>query len=595
MLGIQIQLKGEVAFETFSNQEVEYRCDVPTDELGIPYLPLIEILKRDVPSFVLPEHIEVGFARPDGYIDLLRQAGEICSRIPNGKNRIRYLFTNEHFDPETGIHMRSLKSGQIFYAPLHVKDKELETVDRFLKYLTHAGVREKGITGEISCRACELPDSRRKSFSTSELLNYSALNYSLVLLAPTSIDAPYDDGDKTYPYIPGSELREALLAWQTDSCLKAGLPKMRFSNAYIAGKGARLLPVPMCMSVVKLDKEQLRYRLASGKDPDKVEQDVGLDGAFGDRFDQHCMQYVKPVVKRVISSSGVLYDALSEGQVFKGTIYGTDEQLRAAAAWIEKNPFLHLGALREEGYGQAYIVLDDMRESRLPMEVLSTCFDVSCLSHTLLYTDEGMPGTRPEDFLRELEYVTGMPGAFEIVGRYTNVYNDYKNCFGWPGDGPVTRCLKAGSVLRIRTKNGKAADISSILHTFIGENTRDGYGEIMAWPATEVYYRIAKEVVPRIYDINYEPLLRGMHLSARRVHEGLTTLFRYHVMALGMIDAADAAGGKAEEFRVPVEILSILRDRYDPEIDMEILEGWYREGLCRNINSKEKYNDWNPS
>ena len=594
MIGIQIELKGEVAFETYLKQEVEYRCDVPTDALGIPFLPLIEILKRDVPSFSLPENIEVGFARPDGYMDLLQQAREVCSRIPNGKNRIRSLLINEYFDPKTGTHIRSLKSGQVFYAPLQVRDEALEAVARSVKQVTHIGVREKGITGEVSCCVCEMPVSRRKTFFPSKLQNYSALDYSLVLLSPTSMDAPYDDGDKTYPYLPGSELRKALLAWQTDSCLKTGLPEMRFSNAYIARKGVRLLPVPMCMSVVKLDKEQLRYRLASGKDPNKVEQDVGLDGAFSDCFDQHCMQYVKPAVECVTSSSGVLYDALSEGQVFKGTIYGTDEQLRATADWIEKNPFVRFGALREEGYGQAYIVLDDMRENRLPIEVLSTCFDVSCLSHTLLYTDEGMPGTRPEDFLRELEYVTGLPGAFEIVGRYTNVYMDYKSSFDWPGDGPVTRCLKAGSVLRVRTKDGKAADISSILHTFIGENTRDGYGEIMAWPATDVYYRIAKEVIPRNYDIYYEPLLRDMHLSARRVHEGLTELLKHHVTGLGTIDAADAAAGKAEESQVPVEILSVLRNTYDPEIDMEILEEWYREGLC-STNAKEEYDDWNLS
>ncbi len=595
MIGIQIELKGEVAFETHIQLEAEYLCDVPTDELGIPYLPLIEILKRDMPSFILPDDIEVGFARPDGFLDFLRQAGDFCSRITNGKRLIRALFTKEHFDAKTGAHMRSLRSGQMFYAPLHIRDGELEKAARLLEKLTHIGVRKMGITGEISCCVCKLPGSWRKEYSLSNLLNYSALDYSLVLLSPASMDAPYDDGDKTYPYLPGSELRKALLAWQTDSCLTMALPKMRFSNAYIARKSVRLLPVPMCMSVVKLDKEQLRYRLASGKDPNKLEQDVSLDGAFGERFDQHCMQYVKPIIERVTSSDGVLYDALSEGQVFKGTIYGTDEQLRAAAAWMGNNPFLSLGALREEGYGQAYIILDEMRENRLPMEVLSSCFDVTCVSHTLLYTDEGMPGTRPEDLLRELEYVTDLPGILEIDGRYTNVYMDYENHFGWQGDGSVTRCLKAGSILRVRTKDGKAVDISSILHTFIGENTRDGYGEIMTWPATDVYYRVAKEVIPQNYDINHEPLVRGMHLSARRLHKGLTDLLRHHVTALGVIDANEIAEGKTEEVQVPVEILSMFRDTYDPEIDMEILEGWYRDGLYRNANRKEEYDDWNLS
>ena len=581
MTGIRIELIGEVAFETYLELEVGYRCDVPTDELGIPFLPLIEILKREVPSFILPEDIEVGFARPDGYLDLLQQLRELSSLIPNAKNRIRSFFTQEHFDAKTGTHMRSLRSGQLFYAPLHVRTGDMERVVGMLKSLTHIGVREMGITGEISCSICELPDSRRKALPTMELLNYSELDYSVVLLAPASMEAPYNDGDKTYPYIPGSQLRKAFLAWQTDDRLKKGLPEMHFSNAYIARNGTRLLPVPMCMAVVKLDKEQLRYRLASGKDPTKTEQDIRLDGAFGTCFDRHFMQYVKPITERVTSSDGVLYDALSEGQVFKGTIYGPDEQLRAAAAWIGSNPFLRLGALRGEGYGQAYIALDGLREAPLPMEVLSSCFDVCCLSHTLLCTDEGMPGTRPEDLLRELEYVTGQSGAFEIVGKYTNVYTDYANRFNWQGDGPVTRCLQAGSVLRIRTKDGKGADISSILHTFIGENTRDGYGEIMAWPAVDVYYRVAKEVPSKSYDIHFEPLFRDKHLSARRLHKGLEAVLKHSVTTLGEIDAADTEAGNAAEVRVPTEILEVLRDKYDPEIDMKIMEKWYRDGLRR--------------
>ena len=48
MTGIRIELIGEVAFETFLELEVGYRCDVPTDKLGIPFLPLIEILKREM-------------------------------------------------------------------------------------------------------------------------------------------------------------------------------------------------------------------------------------------------------------------------------------------------------------------------------------------------------------------------------------------------------------------------------------------------------------------------------------------------------------------------------------------------------------------
>ena len=229
------------------------------------------------------------------------------------------------------------------------------------------------------------------------------------------------------------------------------------------------------------------------------------------------------------------------------------------------------------------------------MEYMSSCFDVACMSHTLLYNEEGMPGTRAEDLLREIEYVTGLPGAFEIVGRYTNVYMDYANRFDWSGDGPVTRCLKAGSILRVRTKDGKCVDLTPILHTFIGENTRDGYGEIMSWPAANEYYRITKEVLPRIYEMDFANPVRDMHLGAHMVHGILTALLRSRVRALGAVDSADAFGREGTQPPVPIEVLEMLRDRYDPEIAISILESWYRDALRESVNGKEEVYAWNLS
>lgn len=477
-----------------------------------------------------------------------------------------------------------------FYAPLHIQDGDLERLERELKLLSHIGLRTQGITGEVRCRVCEMHQGRGNPLPYPRELNYTSLEYSVVLLAPASIYAPYGDGVKTYTYIPGAEVRKSLLAWQTDGFLKEALPKMRFSNAYIAEKGVRLLPVPMCMSVVKLDREQLRYRLAPGKDPKLTEQDVSLNGAFSTGFTDHYMPYVRPVTERITSSDGRLYDALSGGQVFRGTIYGTSEQLRRTEAWLRSTPFLSFGSLREEGFGQAYLVPEALKEATLQTETLSVCFDVGCMSHTLLYNKQGMTGTRPEGFLEELEWVTGRCGAFAIVGCYTNICMDYANRFGWTGDGPVTRCLKMGSVLRLRTKDGKAVDIFAILHTFIGESTRDGYGEIMAWPAADVYYRVTKKLMPRKYDIVIETRVRELHLGARWVHAELTELLKRQATALGLLDSADPE--ERAQAQISSELLEELRDAYDPEIEMKVLEDCYREGLRENAGNRGAADAW---
>lgn len=358
MKGIKIQCIGEVAFESYFQPEEGYRCDVPTDALGIPFLPLFEILKRDLPSFSSFSGVELGFARPDGYLEILQSAGKICAQIPNGKSRIKMFYTREHFDTETGIRLRSLRSGLTFFAPLHVRDEDLERLERELKLLTHIGLRAKGISGEVRCRVCE------------------------------------------------------------------------------------------------------------------------------------------------------------------------------------------------------------MRQGR----------------------------ANPRPFPEGLEWATGQRGAFEIVGCYTDICMDYANRFGWAGDGPVTRCLKMGSVLRIRTKDGKAANISPILHSFIGESTRDGYGEIMAWPAANVYYRVTKELMPGKYDIVPETRVRDLHLGARWVHAELTELLKRKAAALGLLDSADPE--ERAQAQTPFELLEELRDAYDPEIEMKVLENCYREGLRTNAGNREAADAW---
>jgi len=46
---IRIELVGEAAFEAHMKMDEGYRCDVPTDDLGIPYLPMAELVKEQVP------------------------------------------------------------------------------------------------------------------------------------------------------------------------------------------------------------------------------------------------------------------------------------------------------------------------------------------------------------------------------------------------------------------------------------------------------------------------------------------------------------------------------------------------------------------
>lgn len=578
MYGIQIKIIGEIAFESRIKLSAGYLCDIPVDQLGIPYLPLAEIL-RDSELYAAVPDVRIGFARPDGYLGLIREADQLVRRIPNGAEQIRAHYTNDRFLRDRGIRVRSLKSGQTFYAPIHLREKDLTAVREQIRNIKRIGISRNEITGAVECSLCEMEKEYGKERKLSKLLTYSSLQYSLVLLTPTCMYAPFEDEDKTLKYVPGAELRKALSSYLGDDSLARELREMRFSNAYISEHGKRLLPVPLCMSVVKLDKEQLRYRLAPGKDPGRVEQDHQLKGAFSSGFEEHFMQYTVPEAERVTSRSGMLCDALSQGQTFTGTICGTDDRIRRLAEWIRRNPRISIGDLTEEGFGEVYISVSGLCEDAIGAEHLSSSFDVCCLSHTLLLDEEGMQSCRAEDLLSELEYRTGLEGKLEIAGKYTEVYTDYSDRCGWGKDGPVTRCLKMGSVLRIRTKDGRGADISPILHTFIGEDTSDGYGEIMAYPARDGYYRITHENIPRKYEMDIPAAARDLHIGARMVHDVLTAILKSRVRGLALADSGEYAGSGEIGDYIPAELLSVFGDMYDPNLDGEVMEAWYREYL----------------
>lgn len=589
MYGIKIKTIGEIAFESRIKLSAGYRCDIPVDQLGIPYLPLAEILRDSALCEAVPG-IRVGFARPDGYLGIIREAEQLVRRIPNGAEEIRAHYTNDRFFKDRGIRIRSLKSGQTFYAPLHCREKDLKTAEELIRGITRIGISGEEITGEVTCSLCDMEKEYGREQASSKLLSYRSLRYSLLLLTPTCFYAPFEDEEKTLKYVPGADLRKALLGYMTDDILAKSLPEMRFSNAYISRHGKRLLPVPLCASVVKLDKEQLRYRLAPGKDPDRVEQDLQMKGAFSEGFEGHFMQYTTPEAERITSRSGMLYDALSQGQTFAGKIYGTDAQIRSLAEWIRRNPRINIGDLTGEGFGEVYISVSGMDEDAISTEHLASCFDVCCLSHTLLLNEEGMPGCRAEDLLDELEYRAGLAGRLEIAGKYTEVYTDYSARCGLEKDGPVTRKLKMGSVLRVRTKDGRGADISPILHTFIGEDTADGYGEIMAYPARDRYYRITHEEIPCKYETDIPIAVRDLHIGARMVHDVLTAILKSRVRGLAITDLGEYSGSGNIGDYTPAELLSVLGGIYDPNLDVKVMEAWYREYLKED----EEY-AWNKS
>ncbi len=572
MAEIRIRLIGNVEFENDMKLSEGFRCDIPVDQMGIPRVPIARLL----PASVVRGR-QVGFAFPEGYLDIARQAERLARLRRDVVPLVTACFTAKKRLPETGEWIRYLKAGQDFYASVEV-GPDRAAFERALQSVSHIGICMEGISGEVACSLWEEAQDGVQWEPPAEGVIRDRLEYSVMPVTPLCIHAPYEDGPSTITYVPGMVFRDALEALCDDE-MKARLRRMRFSNAYISDGHTRLLPLPLCMSLVKLDKRQLHYRLSPGKDPGRVEQDVGIGDAYARSFENRLTVYTKPETERITSRDGITVDALSCGQMFRGTVYGSDADLKALFALLKAHQHMALGSLTREGFGEVRIGAARLAEAEIGAEVLARRFDVSCLSHALILNSRGMQDTSAEGFLEEVERVLNAPGRLRIVGKYMSVYMDYSWNPRWQQDGMVSRCLAKGSVMRLETADGQPMDIAPLLHAFIGERTRDGYGEIMAYPARDGYYRAAEQRVPEKYGLEYPATYRSVNITMERFRRVLEMMLQKKIWSLAVVDQGDAQGREGAGSMLPLELLREIRDCFDPYVSDEKLIRWYLDGL----------------
>ena len=253
MTEIRIRLIGNVTFENDMKLSEGFRYDVPVDQMGIPYMPIAKLLPA---SIVRGQH--VGFAFPEGYLGFVQQAEKLVRIRRDIVPLVSACFTDEQQLPTTGEWVRYLRAGQEFYAWVEVGE-DRDAFELALQSVKHIGIRMENISGEVECTLCEREKPKTRWVQSSEGLVHDRLEYSVMPITPMCIYAPYEDGSSTITYVPGMVFRDALEKIADDD-MKVRLRKMTFSNAYISDRGERLLPLPLCMSLVKLDKKQLRYQ-----------------------------------------------------------------------------------------------------------------------------------------------------------------------------------------------------------------------------------------------------------------------------------------------------------------------------------------------
>lgn len=580
---IQIRTIGEVALHSTINSSVGALYDVPVDSLGIPCIPISTLLEEC--GVHLPPDVKIGYAHPTGYMSLVKHANSLNENISNCIPTIRSYFLNERFIPEKMCNIRSLKPGQVLNAYIFFDEKDRDYINKELEKITHIGVTDGQITGEVSLKLTKLDLTDKRTPILHKKCVYTSIDVFYLLLTPTCFYRPYADETMTASFIPGSIICADIMKSLKNESID--WDNLIFSNAYLSAGGRRLLPTPNCVSVIKLDKEQVRYRLAPGKDPRIIEQDKNLYDTYTNEKHDSLLHYTAPEIEYVLSNDSKLYEALSPGQLFLGTIHGPDADIRKIAAYLAKNPLASIGTQKEEGFGEAYRIISRVNEEKIPEKYFQKSFDVCCVSNTMILNEKGLTTCRAEDLLKEIEYVLGVSGKLRLVGRYTEIFHDYTRNLSYDEDRTVVRCFAKGSILRIEVI-GEPIDISPIKHCFIGERTQEGYGEIYSWPAKGEYYRLGEKIVLPKYDVSLSETPRNIVLGAFMATAVITNILKKKVYALAAIDRDEYESGHCVDDLVPVEILEMLRDQYNPLLSIDEMRNWYIDALKGDKSNGQK-------
>ncbi|HBE19302.1 MAG TPA: RAMP superfamily protein [Cyanobacteria bacterium UBA11149] len=380
------------------------------------------------------------------------------------------------------------------------------------------------------------------------------------------------NSDVSYPYIPGSMIRGALISRYLKSPGKQGIDIVadetsrrlffdgttRYLNAYInSQEGQRSLPTLLCWRKEKgkelkdiKDKIDV-YDLSVSKDNDlqspkslsepfwiedgknirlySVDRRINIHNLRDRRKGRSASDKLDPQTRLIEERDGEIfrYDAIDTGQTFQGVILydKVDEKtiqdlLNISDIW--------LGGSRSAGYGHVKIsdvkINDGWSEMKTTPEKRTSdnIIKITLLSDLILRDNCGQYTAIPPTHLladilgkqsQELEtslneYKTYMDSVF--VGGFNRK---------WGLPLPQVLAVKAGSVFVYEGIEITSKQICQLETTGIGERTVEGFGRVAVNWSTDNSQFVARKPEPKKYTQRNQPQLIESHNLARKMAE----------------------------------------------------------------------------
>jgi len=170
------------------------------------------------------------------------------------------------------------------------------------------------------------------------------------------------------------------------------------------------------------------------------------------------------------------YEAIAEGEEFKGNIIGNEQILNEFTKIFEKNFQAYAGRSRTAQYGKIKIILKDIEDTSSELE--DDEFTLVVISPLILYNNNGYQEISEEIFK---EYLYEFFGCnVKIEGSMVNV-DFFENFMGkWKMKSPREIAFAPGSIFEIRVENCKdlKEKLRDLKNYGIGERRAQGFGRV---------------------------------------------------------------------------------------------------------------------
>ena len=481
---------------------------------------------------------KIGFtnARQEHYEDYLAdiRKAKAEGKIPwDCEQRIlsefSYIRTETAVDPSTGTAdetslrtIRLVNRGNSFIADLFgERPEEWEEQLRLICNNTmHMGVARTRGLGEVCLELIAgTKNETGMSFANANIGTdvgpdeLCRLDYVFRTKSPVLFKSVYGGQEKTQVYIEGSRILGVLAETLGQTQFRELIlndPRVRCSFAYISdekcvGGSGRFEPAAASLNVKKNQEEgkdgRLRIRDRSAdcearrQDRDQISSlgtvFISADGRYRKVRTQVDYHHSRPEDKSFgradaanPNSSFFQISSISENQCFSGFIEGPRRTLETIAKALSVKPHLSIGYGRSSEYGQAELIDLNMFPIKTDdTSPESTEFLVRLVSPVILYNSSGMYSVEMEDLSAALSkaFSTAVKVEADRFLKYTMLggFN-----VTWQREKPMIYALDKGTVLRC---SGNDAISLSKENTFIGERTKEGFGEVRILPIPKEY------------------------------------------------------------------------------------------------------------